>query len=535
MPPETREGIDVMEIHSSFIPNKNSKDKSDLFIETEVPPESKYSGGNHNPITVFAAISTYFGFALLFIFGRVRDYFARLTGRSAHAVLKEKRLNKDLAPLIGSSDLFYTRRMYQRIVDVFNRPISGPPGAFINVLKRKRSPDGTCMVLSDGVNKSSSKRCINLGSYNYLGFADDWDSTCREDVFSAVDKFSTGACGPRAEGGTTSLHKDLEETVARFVGKESAFVFNMGYGTNSTGIPALMGRGSLIVSDGLNHTSIVNGARASGSTIRVFRHNDANDLDAVLRDAVSDGQPRTHRPWRKILVMVEGIYSMEGEVCNLRAILRVVKKYKAYIYVDEAHSIGAAGPTGRGICEYWGIDPSEVDILMGTFSKSFGGMGGYIASSKEFCDQLRVRTLGSTNSNSLSPVVCKQILTAFKIIMGEDGTDLGARKIKAVKDNADYFRAKLRSFGCEVFGDSGSPVVPMMLYNPSKIGAFSRECLARGIAVVTVGFPAVPLTLGRARFCISAAHTREDLDWALDQIEEVAKKCHCRYKTHFLG
>jgi serine palmitoyltransferase len=516
-------------------PRKNVEDASRrAWIDTGVPDESRYVGGNHNPITLFAAVTTYFGFALLFIFGRLRDFVGTITGHTNNVELREKRC-KDLAPLVSKNDLFYTRRMYNRIVDVFNRPIVGPPGAHIDVLERERSADGTRMVLKTGSDTGKTSRCTNLGSYNYLGFADDWASTCKDDVFEAVEDFSTGACGPRVEAGTTSVHKELEEMVARFVGKEAAFVFNMGYGTNSTGIPALMGKGSLIISDSLNHTSIVNGARASGAKIMVFRHNDAQNLESVLREAVVDGQPRTHRPWKKILVMVEGIYSMEGEVCNLREIVRISKKYKAYLYVDEAHSIGAAGATGRGICEYWGVDPADVDILMGTFSKSFGGMGGYIASSKAFCDMLRVRTSGSLVSNSLSPVVCQQVLTAFKIITGEDGTDLGKQKLRAVKENADYFRAKLKSFGCEVFGDSGSPVVPMMLYNPSKIGAFSRECLERGLATVSVGFPAVPLTLGRARFCISAAHTRADLDDALKKIEEVAKKCNCRYKTHVMG
>ncbi len=140
--------------------------------------------------------------------------------------------------------------------------------------------------------------------------------------------------------GTNALHKHLEEVVADFVGKEAAFVFNMGYGTNSTVIPALMGAGSLVVSDSLNHASIVNGARASGATIRVFRHNNASNLEKILREAIVDGQPRTHRPWTKILVMVEGVYSMEGEICDLKSIIAVAKKWVG------CHSVRLAGEGG---------------------------------------------------------------------------------------------------------------------------------------------------------------------------------------------
>jgi serine palmitoyltransferase len=176
------------------------------------------------------------------------------------------------------------------------------------------------------------------------------------------------------------LHAQLEKKVAQFVGKEDAIIFDMGYATNSTSIPSLIGKGGLIISDSLNHASIVMGCRSTGAKIKVFRHNDPEDLERVLRQSIAEGQPRTHRDWKKILVVVEGIYSMEGEILRLPEIVAVKKKYKAYLYVDEAHSIGALGKTARGVCDYWGVDPADVDILMGTFTKSFGSVGGYIAS-----------------------------------------------------------------------------------------------------------------------------------------------------------
>jgi serine palmitoyltransferase len=260
-----------------------------------------------------------------------------------------------------------------------------------------------------------ARACLNLGSYNYLGFADDWHSTCGKDVIASLKKLPVSASSSRTEFGTSSAHREVEKLVANFVGKEDAMALNMGFNTNATTIPALVTRGDLIISDFLNHTSIVNGARASGAAIRTFRHNDTEHLESILREAITMGRPRTRRPWGKILVIVEGIYSMEGEYCDLRNVVRVSKKYGAYVYLDEAHSIGAMGPTGRGCAEYCGVDTADIDIMMGTFTKSFGGMGGYIAGSKDVINFLRHVCAGSSYHNSLSPIVCQQIISSFKV------------------------------------------------------------------------------------------------------------------------
>ena len=294
-------------------------------------------------------------------------------------------------------------------------------------------------------------------------------------------------------------------------------------------------QGCLILSDALNHVSIVNGARASGSTIRIFAHNDLEMLEAMLRDAIVTGQPRSRRPWRKIFVVVEGIYSMEGEIVDLRGVVDICKKYKAFIYLDEAHSIGALGKTGRGVCEYCGVDPADVDIMMGTFTKSFGAMGGYIAASRDFIRYLRANTAGTIAGVAMSPVVCQQVLTSLRVIQGKDGTKIGEQKLTALRDNANYFRQRLIDMGCEVFGDWNSPVIPLMLYNPPKIAEFSRECLKRGLGVVVVGFPATELVLSRARFCVSAGHTKETLDEALEKIEEVCDVLQLRYHRSAYG
>jgi serine palmitoyltransferase len=284
----------------------------------------------------------------------------------------------------------------------------------------------------------------------------------------------------------------------------------MGYATNSTVIPALIGRGGLIISDSLNHASVIAGCKSSGAKVRVFKHNDVEHLEQVLREAIVQGQPRTHRPWTKILIVVEGIYSMEGEICRIPEIIEVKKKYKAYLYVDEAHSIGSIGHTGRGVCEYFGVPTSDVDILMGTFTKSFGSVGGYIASSKELIAYLRLTAYGAIYETSMSPACCQQIMSALALITGQDGTDEGKKRLWQLRENTIYFRKRLAALGFPIFGNPDSPVVPMALYHAAKMPAFSRECLERNIAIVVVGYPATPLLLPRVRFCLSSAHTRED-------------------------
>lgn len=510
--------------------------------------------------STFTAYAVYMSYALMIFWGHMHDFFSFVFLRGRY-VRKTSNLPGDnrklFAPLLKSWEHFYTRRLYTRVQDSFNRPVASNPGAHIDVLERV-SDDGqkSLKLLGSLDNLDTDKQrqeylqgefyvktedglaarhCINLGSYNYLGFADDWMATCGPDVKGLLKDFGVSMASSRAECGTSIKHRELEQVVARFLGKEDAIVLNMGFNTNATTIPALVERGDLLISDELNHTSIVSGARASGAAIRIFRHNNANHLDEILRQAIVKGQPRTRRPWNKIFVIVEGIYSMEGEYSDLKNIVKVCKKYGAYVYLDEAHSIGALGPTGRGATEYCGVDTADVDVMMGTFTKSFGGMGGYIAASKEVIQFLRRKCSGAIHHNSLSPIVCQQILCAFKIIMGEDGTNIGKRKLQALRDNSNYFRMRLREMGLFVMGHYDSPIMPVMLFHPAKIAAFSRECYKRGLAVVVVGFPAVTILQSRSRFCISAGHTRDDLDRALAEIEEVADVIDIRYAKSVFG
>ncbi|PON68863.1 Pyridoxal phosphate-dependent transferase [Parasponia andersonii] len=452
-------------------------------------------------IPYLTALTTYFSYGLLFAFGQLRDFFRKFMDWSTSNNLH------GYAPICLGLEDFYTRRLYLRIQDCFGRPISSAPDAWFDVVERISNDSNKTLRRT-----SNMSRCLNLGSYNYLGFAAS-DEYCTPRAIESLKKYSPSTCSSRVDGGTTVLHNELEKCVANFIGKPAAVVFGMGYVTNSSILPVLMGKKSLIISDSLNHNSIVNGARGSGATIRVFQHNTPAHLEEVLREQIAEGQPRTHRPWKKIMVVVEGIYSMEGDLCKLPEIIAICKKYK----------------TGRGVCELLGVDPADVDIMMGTFTKSFGSCGGYIAGSKELIQYLKYTCPAHLYATSISPPAAEQIISAIKVILGEDGTNRGAQKLARIRENSNFFRSELQKMGFEVLGDNDSPIMPIMLYNPAKIPAFSRECLSQNVAVVTVAFPATPLLLARARICISASHSREDLVKALEVISRVGDLVGIKY------
>jgi len=188
---------------------------------------------------------------------------------------------------------------------------------------------------------------------------------------------------------------------------------------------------------------------------------------------------------------------MEGTMCNLPALVGLKKRYKFYLFVDEAHSIGALGPTGRGVCDYFGVPPSEVDILMGTLTKSFGATGGYVAGPKEWITKLRLHNAGSIYEESMSPVVVQQIWTSLRCIMGDEGGEDGQERLQRLAFNSRYLRLGLKRLGFIVYGHDDSPIIPLLLYNPAKMPAFSHEMLRRKIAVVIVGYPATPLVQSR--------------------------------------
>ncbi|XP_059817665.1 serine palmitoyltransferase 2 [Hypanus sabinus] len=477
---------------------------------------------------MLVAVLTYMGYGILTLFGYLRDFLrAWKIEKCHHATEREEQ--KDFVPLYQDFENFYTRNLYMRIRDSWNRPICSVPGAKFDIMERVSYDYNWTFKFTNKIIKD----VLNMGSYNYLGFA-ECHGYCADAATKATIQYGVGICSSRQEIGNLDKHEELEKLVARFLGVDAAMAFGMGFATNSMNIPALVGKGCLILSDELNHASLVLGARLSGATIRVFKHNNMQSLDKLLKDAIVHGQPRTRRPWKKILIVVEGIYSMEGSIVRLPEIVALKKKYKAYLYLDEAHSIGALGPTGRGVVEYFDLNPKDVDVMMGTFTKSFGAAGGYIGGKKELVDYLRSYSHSTVYATSMSAPVAEQIIASMKCIMGEDGTTLGQTRVQQLAENTRYFRRRLREMGFIIYGNDDSPVVPLMLYMPAKIGAFGREMLKRNIGVVVVGFPATPIIESRARFCVSAAHTREMLDTALKVIGEVGDLLQLKYSRHKL-
>ncbi|KAI8931879.1 serine palmitoyltransferase component [Plenodomus lindquistii] len=491
---------------------------------------SQFEGEFGDPIEdeppYYFLFTTYISYLVLIVFGHVRDFFGKRFRKQHYSHLQEK---DGYAPLNSDFDNFYTRRLKMRINDCFSRPTTGVPGRFITVLDRK-SDDGNNTFKMLG----TTTETLNMSSYNYLGFAQS-EGPCADAAEAAIRKYGISMASPRSDSGTSELTVEVEDLIAKFVGKPASMVFSMGFVTNATTFPTIVGKGCLMISDELNHSSIRFGARLSGAMVTMFKHNDMRNLERKLREAISQGQPRTHRPWKKILVAVEGLYSMEGTMCNLPGIIALKKKYKFNLFVDEAHSVGGVGPRGRGVCDYFGIDPAEVDILMGTLTKSFGANGGYIAAEKSIIDKLRTANAAMLFAESPAPPVLQQISSALRIIDGSIVPGQGEERLQRLCFNSRYLRLGLKRLGFIVYGHDDSPIIPVMLYNPAKMPAFSHEMLKRKISVVVVGYPATPLVSSRARFCVSAAHTKDDLDRMLAACDQVGDLLQLKFSSGVAG
>ncbi|KZT01614.1 serine palmitoyltransferase 2 [Laetiporus sulphureus 93-53] len=513
----------------------------------------------------YILLTTYISYLLVICLGHLRDFFGKRFRRSAYRHLMAQ---DGYAALNSDFDSFYTRRLKTRLDDCFSQPTTGVPGRTIVLLDRY-SPDHNKTMIALG----TRTRGLNVSSYNYLGFAQA-RGACADAVEAGVQRYGVSACGARLEGGTLDLHQQAEALVARFVGMEDSLISSMGFATNSTIIPALVSKGCLVISDEYNHASIRFGVRLSGANVRMFKHNDMKALEDLLREVISQGQPKTHRPWKKILLIVEGLFSMEGTMANLPVIMELKKKYKFYLFVDEAHSVGALGPHGRGVADYFGINPRNFDILMGTFTKSFGAAGGYISGSKALIDRLRVHGHSGCYAEAMPPPVLVQVIASMAGIMGVspgpsssaltikaddiaeqerypgkapaailpswmplspsmcDGSD-GLVRLRRLTFNARYLNRGLRKLGFITYGCDNSPVVPVLLFNPGKMAVFSRmmRTWSTPIVVVVVAYPATPLVTSRVRFCVSAAHTKEDIDTVLTACDEIGDLLDLKQST----
>ncbi len=474
------------------------------------------------------SVAGYVSYVFLFVVGKVREFIWGQGPLNHGGANKANADPEGYAPLYASFESFYTRNVYRRLKDVFNRPIRSVPGAKVRLAQRKSHDNFWTWKMTPAEEEEQELNCINLASYNYLGYAES-SGPRTEAAIKAVAERGLAPCSPRLETGTLSAHKRLESDLSAFLGVDDAMVVGMGFATNALSLPALVRKGCLVLSDEKNHASLILGLRLSGATVMVFKHNNVDNLEKILRKAVIQGHPRTRRPWKKILIVVEGVYSMEGTIVKLPEILAIKNKYGAYLYLDEAHSIGAMGPNGRGVVDHFGLNPKDIDIMMGTFTKSFGASGGYIAGSKPLIDFLRRQSHASAYPASMSAPVVAQIDAALRSLSDPEGQS----RVKRLARNASYFRRRLQQMGCIVYGDDASPVVPVMLYMPAKISAAVNGLWSRGVAGIAVGFPATNMAEERIRFCISASHTEAMLDEALEAIDAVATEYNFKHSRRF--
>ena len=472
----------------------------------------------------YLPICGYISYTFLFIVSWIREF---IYGRGPLKGVNQHKFNEvnrsGYCPLFDYFEGFYIRNMYRRQRNVFENTIGSVPGVIVTYIE-KVSDDANWTFRLD---EHSKKECVNLASYNYLGFAEN-NGQCNDQAANACHNYGLTYCSSHHELGNTTIHLDLERTVAEFLGVEDSIAIGMGFATNSLNLPCLLSRDCLVLSDQCNHASAILGIRLSGATVKVFKHNDAQDLDRILRQSIIMSRDRSR--WKKIFILVEGIYSMDGTICNLPEFIRIKKKYKAYLYLDEAHSVGAMGKNGRGIVDYFGINPQDVDILMGTFTKSFGGSGGYIAGSRKLIKYLKLASHATCYAGNISPPVACQVISSIRCIM--DKNNNGMLRINKLAQNTRYFRKKLREMGFVVYGNEDSPVVPVMLFMQGKVMPFVQKCREKGLVSIGVGFPGTKLNEERMRFCVSACHTKEMLDFSLNVISDVGDFTNTKYAIY---
>jgi glycine C-acetyltransferase len=349
---------------------------------------------------------------------------------------------------------------------------------------------------------------INLSSNNYLGLTTH--PKLRRAAIEATRKFGVGSGAVRTIAGTMKMHMDLEEQIARFKQVEACVVFQSGFAANAGTVSAILGKEDLIISDELNHASIIDGARLSKATIKVFKHKDIADCERILKETEN---------WNaKKLLITDGVFSMDGDIANLPALCDLAEKYNCIMMVDDAHSSGVLGARGRGTIDHLGCH-GRVDIQVGTLSKAVGSIGGYVCGSRDLIEFLYQRARPFLFSTSHPPSVTATCQAAFELLDSE----VGDRLIKKLWSNTKFFKRKLKKLGFDT-GKSETPITPIMVGDAEKAFQFSRELFADGVFVVALGFPTVPEGKARLRTIVTATHKRSDLERALEIIERIGKK-----------
>lgn len=351
------------------------------------------------------------------------------------------------------------------------------------------------------------KSYINLSSNNYLGLATDED--LKKAAKDAIDSHGVGAGAVRTINGTLDLHRELEETLAQFKGTESAIAYQSGFNCNMAAISAVMNKNDAILSDELNHASIIDGCRLSKAKIIRVNHSDMDDLRAKAKEAVESGQ------YNKVMYITDGVFSMDGDVAKLPEIVEIAEEFGLITYVDDAHGSGVMGK-GAGTVKHFGLQ-DKIDFQIGTLSKAIGVVGGYVAGTKDLIDWLKVASRPFLFSTSLAPGDTQAITESVKKLMAS--TELHDK----LWDNANYLKEGLKAKGFDI-GHSETPITPVIIGEEKKAQTFSKRLMDEGVYAKAIVFPTVPRGTGRVRNMPTAAHTKEQLDQAIDIYEKIGKE-----------
>jgi glycine C-acetyltransferase len=355
------------------------------------------------------------------------------------------------------------------------------------------------------------KKVINLASNNYLGLATH--PKLRQAAIEATRKYGVGSGAVRTIAGTMKIHMELEEKIARFKNVEASVVFQSGFAANAGTVAAVLGKEDFIVSDELNHASIIDGARLSRATIKVFRHKDTAHAEELLKE-VAD------KPGHKLMI-TDGVFSMDGDIAPLPALCDLAEKYGAIMMVDDAHSSGVLGRNGRGTIDHYNVH-GRVDIQVGTLSKAIGALGGYVCGSHDLIDFLYHRARPFLFSTSHPPSVAATCIAAFEVLEQEP------ERIERLWENTRFWKKELGGLGFNIGGvntpASDTPITPIIIGDGARTMEFSRELFKEGVMGTGIAFPTVPEGKARVRTIMTATHTREELEQALDVLRKVGKR-----------
>jgi len=350
------------------------------------------------------------------------------------------------------------------------------------------------------------KDVLNFCSNNYLGLANH--PKLVQAAKESTEKYGVGPAAVRSIAGTTDLHVQLEQRLAKFKGAEDVITFQSGFTANLGTISALVAKEDVIFSDRLNHASIIDGCRLSGAKIVAYEHNDPGSLEDMIKEHASN--------FRRSLIVTDGVFSMDGDIAPLPALYEVAKKYDILFMVDDAHGEGVLGKGGRGIVDHFDMH-GKVDIEVGTMSKAFGVVGGIVAGNKVIIEWLRQRGRPFLFSSAVTAPDAAACLAAVDLL--EESTEL----VDKLWDNAKYFKAEMKKLGFDT-GVSETPITPVMLGEAPLAQQFSRELFEEGVFAMAIGFPTVAKGKARIRVMISASHDRDDLGQGLDAFAKVGRK-----------